>query len=153
MDPRYTFCGTSHKVCLSLQNTLISFVTGPPTLTRKGSPYYALQQQHPTQPQGAPAQIQHGASYRPTVPSGSEMPDEWGYDTSRTAQVSSVPSFCVNCELERVLMRPGIDRRTKLCARRFSSDRARSSWGSTTLSFSRADGPYMSISELPPSCD
>jgi hypothetical protein len=46
-----------------------------------------------------------------------------------------------------------IDRRTKLCARRFSSDWVRSSWGSTTLSFSRADGPYMSISELQPACD
>ena len=30
---------------------------------------------------------------RPIVPSGSEMPNEWGYHTSRTAQVSSVPPF------------------------------------------------------------
>ena len=52
-------------------------------LTHKGA-FYAQQQQQ----QQPPTQIQ---SFRPSLPVGSEMPDERGYPPSSTPQVSNVP--------------------------------------------------------------
>jgi hypothetical protein len=79
--PRRSIRGIhSHKQChrqLSDQS---------PTLTHKGA-FYAQQQQQQQQPPTY-TQIQY---FRPSLPVGSEMPDEWGYPPSSTPQVSSVP--------------------------------------------------------------
>jgi hypothetical protein len=75
----------------STECPLVSFLTSPPTFIYKGS--YAPKPKLPTQAQRAPAQSQYLAPYGPAVPSGSEMPDEWGYPAPSAAQVSSVLSF------------------------------------------------------------
>jgi len=65
----------------------------PRTLTKDAS--HALQPQQPTRAQHAPTQIQPVAvSYQPSLPSGSEMPDEWGYPPLSMPQVSSVLFSC-----------------------------------------------------------
>ena len=90
------FHGASHEVFISPWSAPVSLLTSHPLLTSiyKG-PAQAppILTKHSTQPKPKPSvQSQYAASYRPGVPSESEMPDEWGYPPSSTAQVSSVTS-------------------------------------------------------------
>ena len=53
--------------------------------------FHAPQQQQPTRTQHIPTRRQTIASYRPTLPNESRMPDEWGYPSSSMPHVSSTP--------------------------------------------------------------
>jgi len=59
-----------------------------PTGTSYGD---SVQSQKSRTVQRAPAQTQYVASYQPTLPVGSEMPDEWGYPPSSAPQPSNAP--------------------------------------------------------------
>ena len=53
-----------------------------------------IKPQQPTRVHPPPTQIQTVASYhRPSLPSGSEMPDEWGFPLPSAQQVPSAPFF------------------------------------------------------------
>jgi hypothetical protein len=71
----------------------------PPTQIQPQQPTRAqhppptqIQPQQPTRVQHPPPpQIQTVPSYRPSLPSGSEMPDEWGYPPPSAPQFPSAP--------------------------------------------------------------
>jgi len=70
---------------------VVSFLTCPPTFNLQ-----VLLHSPTTVPNPSPAcscSRPICSVLRPSPPSGSEMPDKWGYHTSRTAQDSGVPSF------------------------------------------------------------
>jgi hypothetical protein len=62
----------------------------PRTLTPKNA-FHVPQQQQPTRAQHPPTRRPSIASYQPTLPNESRMPDEWGYPSSSMPHFSSAP--------------------------------------------------------------
>jgi hypothetical protein len=102
------------------------------TLTHKNA-FQTPQQQQPTRAQYPPTRRHSIASYRPALPSESRMPDEWGYPSSSVPHISSAPFFTDASYHSQYF---GIGRYTKEHTGRHCTY-----------------DPYLSLPELPPSCD